>query len=94
MSDTHRQFLPACPISLITQPEERIKVLKEFLKTDFGQFQRLNVEALIRLYETGEIGPRRRTDPPIFLVDGKIVEKDPWEYDTYPKSALRWCEVY
>ena len=53
----------------------------------------MNVEALIHLYETGDLGPRQRTDPPVFLVDGVRVEKDPWQDKSVPSHALRWCEV-
>ncbi|KAJ5715926.1 uncharacterized protein N7483_013107 [Penicillium malachiteum] len=57
-------FRDASPIPYILQPEERIENLKDFLETDFGELQRVNVEALIRLYESGELGPRKQTDPP------------------------------
>lgn len=53
----------------------------------------MNIEALIHLYEIGDLGPRQRTDPPVFLVDGVRVEKDPWQDKSVPAHALRWCEV-
>lgn len=88
------EFSPACPIPYILQPEERVKQLQTILDTDLGKAQRVNIEALIHLYEIGELGPRQRTDPPVFLVDGVRVEKDPWKDKSVPAHALRWCEVY
>lgn len=63
MSDLHPQFSPACPIPYILYPAERVEEPKEFLQTDFGKVQRVNVEALIRLYENCVIEPRQRGDP-------------------------------
>ncbi|KAJ5957676.1 hypothetical protein N7501_011955 [Penicillium viridicatum] len=88
------EFSPACPIPYILQPKERVKQLQAVLDTDFGQAQRVNIEALIHLYEIGELGPRQQTDPPVFLVDGVCVEKDPWQDKSVPADALRWCELY
>ncbi|KAJ6132398.1 hypothetical protein N7471_007613 [Penicillium samsonianum] len=88
------QFSPACPIPYVQQPTERIEQLKAFLKTDFGKAQQVNVYALIRLYETGELGPRKRGDPPIYLVEGQRVENNPWEDASVPDNAMRWCEVH
>lgn len=93
MPDPLPEFIPACPIPYILQPEERVKQLQAALNTDFGQAQRVNIEALIHLYEIGDLGPRQRTDPPVFLVDGVRVEKDPWQDKSVPAHALRWCEV-
>jgi hypothetical protein len=53
----------------------------------------VNVEALIRLYESGELGPRQRSDPPVYLVEGRLFEGDPWKDKSVPKNAMRWCEV-
>ena len=36
-------------------------------ETNSGEAQRANAEALIRLYESGELGPRQRFDPPVYL---------------------------
>lgn len=93
MPDPHPQFSPACPcpIPYILQPEERVEQLKACLQTDFGEAQRVNAEALIRLYESGELGPRQRSDPPVYLIDGQRVDKDSWE--DAAKTGIRWCEV-
>ncbi|KAJ5484060.1 hypothetical protein N7539_005856 [Penicillium diatomitis] len=79
MSGPHPQFSPACPIPYILHPAERVEQLKAFLQTDFGKAQRVNIEALIRLYENSELGPRQRGDPPVYLVEGRRVERNPWE---------------
>ena len=101
MSDPHPESSTApCPeIPYILQPEERVKQLRACLHTDFGdplqaeftEAQRVNAEALIRLYESGELGPRQRSDPPVYLIDGQRVGKDVWQ-DTN-KKGIRWCEV-
>lgn len=93
MSNPLPEFSPACPIPHILQPEERVKQLQAVLDTAFGQAQKVNIEALIHLYEIGDLGPRQRTDPPVFLVDGVRVEKDPWQDKSVPAHALRWCET-
>jgi hypothetical protein len=82
------EFSPACPIPYVLQPEDRVKQLQAILETEFGQIQRVNIEALIHLYENGVLGPRQRTDPPVFLVDGVRVEKDPWKDKSVPAHAL------
>jgi hypothetical protein len=52
------------------------------------------VEALINLYASGEHGPRQLGDAPVYLVNGKRVEKNPWEDESVPPSAIKWCEVW
>lgn len=79
------------PRPTIIQPEERVKELRVALEMPFGPEQRVNIEALIRMYENGELGPLQYTDPPIYLVDGVRVEEDYWERAGHP--AIRWCEV-
>lgn len=93
MADSQPVFSPACPIPFILQPAERIQQLKDFLQTEFGQVQRVNVEALIKLYESGELGPRQLGDAPVYLVNGKRVEKNPWEDESVAPGEIKWCEV-
>ncbi|WEW60146.1 hypothetical protein PRK78_005631 [Emydomyces testavorans] len=38
-------------------PEERVAFLKTLLSDEYWQFQRLNIEKLIQMYESGELGP-------------------------------------
>jgi len=76
----------------VLQPAERIQHLKEFLQTEIGQLQRVNVEALINMYESGELGPRQLGDPPVYLVNGKRVDKNPWKDESVPPNTPKWCE--
>jgi hypothetical protein len=73
----------------ILRPEDREAVLN----TDFGQAQRVNIEALIHLYEIGDLGPRQQTDLPVFMVNGVHVEKDLWHDKSVPAHASKWCEI-
>jgi hypothetical protein len=92
-SNSQPVFSPVCPIPLVIQPAERIQQLKDYLPTEFSQVQRVNVEALIRMYKTGELRPRRHGDPPVCLVEGKRVDKDPWQDKSVRKNTMKWCEV-
>ncbi|OQE94175.1 hypothetical protein PENNAL_c0004G06162 [Penicillium nalgiovense] len=92
MPNPRPDFSPACPIPYVVQTSERVEQLKTFLKTEFGQVQRINIEALIRLYEDGKLEPRQDGEAPLYLVDGQVVDKDPWEDPSIPKKAKRWCE--
>ncbi|KAJ9190875.1 hypothetical protein DTO166G4_8050 [Paecilomyces variotii] len=92
MADSQPVFSPACPIPFILQPAERIQQLKYSLQTEWGQVQRVNVEALIKLYESGELGPRQLGDAPVYLVNGKRVEKNPWEDESVAPGEIKWCE--
>ncbi|CAG8133146.1 unnamed protein product [Penicillium nalgiovense] len=94
MPNPRPDFSPACPIPYVVQTSERVEQLKTFLKTEFGQVQRINIEALIRLYEDGKLEPRQDGEAPLYLVDGQVVDKDPWEDPSIPKKAKRWCELH
>ncbi|KAJ5933841.1 hypothetical protein N7454_006170 [Penicillium verhagenii] len=85
------EFSPATPTPYVQQPEDRLRLLREVLKTQAGQAQRVNIEAVVRMYENWEIGPRRRTDPPIFLIDGVWVDEDPWKSKTV--GGCSFCGV-
>ncbi|KAJ5590858.1 hypothetical protein N7450_004830 [Penicillium hetheringtonii] len=85
-------FSPSCPIPFILQPEVRIQQLKKALETEIGQIQRVNIEALIRMYESGEIGPRQIGDPPIYLAGGKRVDHDPWKDPSLTPGPVKWRE--
>ncbi|CAG8062938.1 unnamed protein product [Penicillium nalgiovense] len=84
MPNPRPDFSPACPIPYVVQTSERVEQLKTFLKTEFGQVQRINIEALIRLYEDGKLEPRQDGEAPLYLVDGQVVDKDPWEDPSIP----------
>ncbi|KAJ5726204.1 uncharacterized protein N7483_007561 [Penicillium malachiteum] len=85
-------FRPACPIPLVIQPHGRIEWLKERLKEPRNQRQTTNLLALIRMYETGELGPLS-PGPIIFICEGKIVDS-PLGSGNHPsgESAI-WAEV-
>ncbi|KAJ5631375.1 uncharacterized protein N7484_011475 [Penicillium longicatenatum] len=93
MPDPKREFSLAMPIPYIQQPAERVEQLKRFLQTEFGQAERVNVEALIRMYETGELGPQQIGDPPAYLVEGHRVHTDPHEDMSVLNNAMKWCET-
>ncbi|CAG7946961.1 unnamed protein product [Penicillium nalgiovense] len=87
--DPHPEFSPACPIPYVIQPSERVEQLKTFLQTEFGKAQCINVEDLIRLYENGDLKPRQPGETLVYLVDGRIVDKDPWEDPSVPNNAIK-----
>ncbi|KAJ5823071.1 hypothetical protein N7447_005411 [Penicillium robsamsonii] len=74
MADSHPVFSPVCPILFVLYPAERTRQLKDYLPTEIGQVQRVNVKALVRMYEGGELGPRYLGDPSVYL-EGKQVER-------------------
>lgn len=78
----------------IIQPEVRVRQLQEILKTDWGKFQRVNIEALIRMYKNGELGPLKRGNPDIFMVDGERVEMDSAERFNNRTHSMCWAEVF
>ncbi|CAG8023886.1 unnamed protein product [Penicillium nalgiovense] len=90
--DPHPEFSPACPIPYVIQPSG-VEQLKTFLQNEVGKAQRINVEALIRLYENGDLKSYQPGEAPVYLVDGRIVDKDPWEDPSVPSNAIKWCEV-
>ncbi|KAJ5214919.1 hypothetical protein N7468_010598 [Penicillium chermesinum] len=92
MADSKPVFSPACPIPYVFQPAERIQQLKDYLQTEWGQIQRVNAEALIRMYESGELGPRQMGDPHVYLLDGKRVDKTLFEDKAMSANSLKWIE--
>ncbi|KAJ5270205.1 hypothetical protein N7505_005963 [Penicillium chrysogenum] len=93
MANPHPDFSPACPIPYVVQAPERVAQLEAYLKTEFGQLQRINIEPLIQLYKDGKLEPRQQGEAPLYLVEGQIVDKDPWEDPSIPKTATKWCEL-
>ncbi|KAF4771192.1 hypothetical protein HAV15_012645 [Penicillium sp. str.  len=46
------------------------------------------------MYESGELGPRQLGgSPPIYLVEGKWADKNPWEDESVPNNAIKWGEA-
>ncbi|KAJ9483024.1 hypothetical protein VN97_g10398 [Penicillium thymicola] len=92
MPDPHPKVSPACPIPYVLQPEERVEQLKTYLQTEFGKIQRINVEAQIRFYESGDLKPSQLGELPVYLMDGRLVDRNPWEDPSVPDNAMLWCE--
>lgn len=84
-------FAPNPPPPSIS-PEQRVVWLREQLKLPENQRQRINITALIDLYESGQLGPLR-TGKTTWLCDGKIIE-DPLRgrAGDLPNGVL-WAEV-
>lgn len=89
---------PFCPNPLVIKPEQRIEQLKKFLEdpTPKIQRQRTNIEGLIRMYETGDLGPLvfpgQQT---IWICKGQIMDPPPRLNDLPPimvHSAV-WAEL-
>lgn len=86
------EFLPACPLPLVIQPHERIEKLKEHLKEPKFERQRTNILALIRMYETGELGPLT-TGHTIYVCAGKIIDNRLIPENLPPTGCAIWSEV-
>lgn len=86
------EFLPACPIPWVIQPHERIEWLKEVLKDSEQQRQRTNILALIRMYETGELGPLV-LGTRVWVCNGKIIDDPLASKDLRPPESAIWLEV-
>lgn len=86
------EFGPAIPIPLVIQPHERVEELKELLKQPDQQRQRINILALIQMYESGELG-LLTTEHEIYICDGKVMEKPPSGELLVPKGSVVWLEV-
>lgn len=86
------EFLPACPIPLVIQPHERIAVLKDFLNDPKNERQKTNILGLIRMYETGELGPLQPGNA-IYICEGMIMDKPPSPENLPPNGSAVWSEV-
>jgi hypothetical protein len=80
-------FLPACIGTSIIDTEYKLRHLREELEEESYQFQRKNIEWLIHYYENG--GKVPAPGQPIWLLDGKVVDKEPIEI---PKGSVVWVE--
>jgi hypothetical protein len=95
MAKEEDEFGPACPIPLVIQPHERVEQLKEVLKDPEQQRQRINIMALIRMYESGELEPLT-TGYTTWLCDGKIMDKTlsgGGRIPKIPQGSVVWAEV-
>jgi hypothetical protein len=80
-------FAPACIGPSEVDEEFKLRRLREELKDESYQFQRKNIEFLIHYYENG--GKLPAPGQTIWLVDGKVVDKEPEEL---PKGSVMWAE--
>ena len=83
-----RVVQPATPIPLVYTSQDRIVDLRRALDPAdalYAPQQRVNVEALIGMYERGETAPDRE----LMLIDGKVVSAKEAEN---PKTFM-WREV-
>ncbi|KAJ5908369.1 hypothetical protein N7495_001051 [Penicillium taxi] len=96
--NTFRPFKPGEDLSVV-DPATRVEELREFLArlmkapAGYKEYWQINVDVAIKMYQNGELGPFRLGDPPVYFVDGKMVDKNPWKDDTVPATASRWCEI-
>jgi hypothetical protein len=80
-------FAPACIGTSIVDEEYKLRHLREELEDESYQFQRKNIEFLIHYYENG--GKVPAPGQPIWLLDGKVVDKEPEEV---PEGSVVWLE--
>ncbi|KAI3287977.1 uncharacterized protein N7518_008837 [Penicillium psychrosexuale] len=90
---------PFCPIPRVIEPQQRIKQLREYLEDPAPKMQRhrTNIQGLIRMYETGELGPLVFPgQETIWICEGKIMDPPPRLDDLVhiiPHSAV-WAEGF
>jgi hypothetical protein len=80
-------FAPPCIGTSIVDAEFKLRRLQEELKDESYQFQRKNIEFLIHYYENG--GKVPAPGQTIWLLDGKVVDKEPEEI---PEGSVMWAE--
>jgi hypothetical protein len=80
-------FAPAYIGTSIVDEEFKLRRLREELRDESYQFQRKNIEFLIRYYENGRKIPA--PGQTIWLLDGKVVDKEPEEI---PEGSVVWVE--
>ncbi|KAJ5611467.1 hypothetical protein N7528_008572 [Penicillium herquei] len=88
-------FLSTRPTPFVIQPAERIEWLKERLKDPKNKRQTTNLLALIKMYETGGLGPLACGDI-IYVCEGKIVDSPATEGFRFGKSGKSavWAEGF
>jgi hypothetical protein len=78
---------PACIGTSIVDEEYKLRHLREELEDEELQFQRKNIEFLIHYYENG--GKVPAPGQTIWLLNGKVVDKEPMEI---PEGSVMWAE--
>jgi hypothetical protein len=82
-------FAPACSGTSEVDEEYKLRCLREELEDDELQFQRKNIEFLIHYYENG--GKVPAPGQTIWLLDGKVVDKEPREI---PEGSVVWLKKF
>lgn len=90
MASSKPYFSPACPEPLVISPETRVAQLKPLLEDEYWKFQWTNIRGLIRLYESGELGPLPHDDR-VYVRQGELMDHKP-SYEEMA-SAPVWLEV-
>jgi hypothetical protein len=80
-------FSPPYIGTSIVDEEFKLRHLREDLEDESYQFQRKNIEFLIHYYENG--GKIPAPGQTIWLLDGKVVDKEPEEI---PEGSVVWAE--
>ena len=80
-------FAPAYEGTSEVDEEYKLRCLREELEDESLQFQRKNIEFLIHYYENG--GKVPAPGQTIWLLDGKVVDKEPEEI---PEGSVVWAE--
>jgi hypothetical protein len=80
-------FAPAVSGTSIVDEKYKLRCLREELEDESYQFQRKNIEFLIHYYENG--GKVPTPGQAIWLLDGKVVDKEPEEV---PEGSVVWLE--
>ena len=80
-------FAPAYEGTSEVDAEFKLRHLREELEDESYQFQRKNIEFLIHYYENG--GKIPAEGQTIWLLDGKVVDKEPEEI---PEGSVVWAE--
>lgn len=83
------EFSPAMPIPPVFDVEARIKTLQGYLDPSNPNYQperqHVNIRAVIKLYEEGEIDGLQRTT----IIDGKIAPRE----EAFTAKSGSWTEV-
>ncbi|RFU32401.1 hypothetical protein B7463_g3901, partial [Scytalidium lignicola] len=90
MPNNALEILPAIPMLVERDPQQRIKQLKDHLKEDCWKFQVPNNLKLVELYETGELKPPSYGTT-IWLCNGKVLEKQP-DFNNIARGSVTWAE--
>lgn len=87
------KVIPSPLIPFEMSAEDRIQQLEGFLKEDWLQHHRVNIETLINMYKTGELKSFRGEPNPtwLYLCGGEVF--DDYPSDEIAKDRPVWFEV-